>query len=252
MGFSQEQRTTIVKLCHEFSSPKKVQKEFTRVFRGEKPPSKRCIYKLVKKFEDEGSVQPKKRVRQRKVLKPEVIEKVRESYANDPRKSLRMRANEFEMSLGSMCAATKALNLRPFKVSSMHELKPDDFKSRLAFCQWYLKFVDDRPDAEIFFTDEAWFTLTPPRNSQNNRYWSENNPFISQEEPLHPQKIGVWSAISRKRIIGPIFFEKTVDHKVYLEILNEFCGHIRTRSSSELFFSRTVRLRIVTDQSKNF
>ncbi|RZC39872.1 hypothetical protein BDFB_015338, partial [Asbolus verrucosus] len=40
------------------------------------------------------------------------------------------------------------------------------------------------------------------------RMWSTENPHYFEETPLHPQKIGVWFAISRRRLIGPIFFEE--------------------------------------------
>jgi hypothetical protein len=52
--------------------------------------------------------------------------------------------------------------------------------------------------------------LTGYINSQNFRMWSAENPHVFQEAPLHPVKIGVWIAISRRRIIGPTFFEQTV------------------------------------------
>jgi hypothetical protein len=39
------------------------------------------------------------------------------------------------------------------------------------------------------------------------RMWSDENPHYYIEVPLHSQKIGVWAAISRRRLIGPIFFE---------------------------------------------
>jgi hypothetical protein len=40
--------------------------------------------------------------------------------------------------------------------------------------------------------------------------------------PLHSQKIGCWCAISRKRIIGPIFFSETVTAEKYQEIIMQF------------------------------
>jgi hypothetical protein len=44
-------------------------------------------------------------------------------------------------------------------------------------------------------------------NLQNNRYWPTNEPNIIHEVPLHDSKTGVWCAISRRGIIGPIFFK---------------------------------------------
>jgi hypothetical protein len=60
---------------------------------------------------------------------------------------------------------------------------------------------------KTFFSDESWFHLSGYVNSQNMRMWSGENPHYYIEVPLHSQKIGVWAAISRRRLIGPIFFE---------------------------------------------
>jgi hypothetical protein len=61
---------------------------------------------------------------------------------------------------------------------------------------------------KTFFSDESWFhRLSGYVNSQNMRMWSDENPHYYIEVPLHSQKIGVWAAISRRRLIGPIFFE---------------------------------------------
>jgi hypothetical protein len=37
--------------------------------------------------------------------------------------------------------------------------------------------------------------------------------------PLHPLKIGVWVAMSRRRIIGPIFFHETINAERYRRLL---------------------------------
>ncbi|KAJ4441236.1 hypothetical protein ANN_11087 [Periplaneta americana] len=65
-----------------------------------------------------------------------------------------------------------------------------------------------------FYTDEAWFHLSGYVNSQNFRIWSTNNPYEFIETPLHAEKIGVWAAMSRRKIIGPIFFDETVNATV--------------------------------------
>jgi hypothetical protein len=63
----------------------------------------------------------------------------------------------------------------------------------------------------VFFTDEAWFHLSGYGNSQNYRTWRTENPQNYTETALNPQKIGVWCAISGRHIIGPLFFETTVN-----------------------------------------
>ena len=37
------------------------------------------------------------------------------------------------------------------------------------------------------------------------------NPPEFEEIPLHQQKVGVWCGLSRKCIIGPIFFDETIN-----------------------------------------
>jgi hypothetical protein len=39
------------------------------------------------------------------------------------------------------------------------------------------------------------------------------------DTPLHDQKVGVWCATSRNRIIGPIFFDDTLKSEFYGEVI---------------------------------
>ncbi|XP_076545898.1 uncharacterized protein LOC143305599 [Osmia lignaria lignaria] len=78
----------------------------------------------------------------------------------------------------------------------------------------------------LFFSDEAWFHLNGYINSQNSRTWSTTNPHEFFEQPLHSSKVGVWCAISRKRIVGPFFFERTVTSEVYEQIIIQFISSL--------------------------
>ncbi|GFX02990.1 transposable element Tc3 transposase [Trichonephila clavipes] len=46
----------------------------------------------------------------------------------------------------------------------------------------------------ILFSDEAHFWLSDYVNKQNCRIWSEANPQVYVETPLHPEKLTVWCA----------------------------------------------------------
>ncbi|GFU67605.1 hypothetical protein TNCV_1643541 [Trichonephila clavipes] len=47
----------------------------------------------------------------------------------------------------------------------------------------------------ILFSDEAHFWLNGYVNKQNCRIWSEADPQVYVETPLHPEKLTVWCAL---------------------------------------------------------
>ncbi|GFY03744.1 uncharacterized protein TNCV_4550811 [Trichonephila clavipes] len=49
-------------------------------------------------------------------------------------------------------------------------------------------------------------------NKQNCRIWSEANPQVFVETPLHPEKLTVWCALWAGGIIGPYFFKNDEGH----------------------------------------
>ncbi|GFW10644.1 uncharacterized protein TNCV_4917631 [Trichonephila clavipes] len=62
--------------------------------------------------------------------------------------------------------------------------------------------------------DEAHFWLNGYVNKQNCRIWSEANPKVYVETPLHPEKLTVWCALWAGGIIGPYFFKNDEGHNV--------------------------------------
>ena len=99
-----------------------------------------------------------------------------------------------------------------------------DHTMRLGFCVRILKKIKEKtvPLENILFTDEAHFFLHGDVNSQNMRYWSDNNPHIIQEKPLHSPKLTVWMGVASFGVIGPYFFQQTVNGVRYRQMVNEF------------------------------
>ncbi|GFX07824.1 transposable element Tcb1 transposase [Trichonephila clavipes] len=62
--------------------------------------------------------------------------------------------------------------------------------------------------------DEAHFWLNGYVNQQNCRIWSDANPQVYVEAPLHPEKLTVWCALWAGGIIGPYFFKNDEGHNV--------------------------------------
>lgn len=101
---------------------------------------------------------------------------------------------------------------------------------RRAFSDWALEMLEADPDfhKKIIFSDEAHFWLNGFVNKQNCRYWSETNPQVVHERPLHPLKITVWCGLWSGGIIGPYFFRNdagqtvTVNGQRYNDLLRDF------------------------------
>jgi hypothetical protein len=49
-------------------------------------------------------------------------------------------------------------------------------------------------------------------------------------------KIGVWVAMSRKRVIKPIFFNCTVNSETYKDFIDEFISHFTSEELDEIEF----------------
>ena len=109
----------------------------------------------------------------------------------------------------------------------------------MAYYEWFTNLFGEDELLDItWYSVEAWFHLRGYVNSQNTRIWATEHPHEIHKVPLHSEKTGAWWAISRRRIIGPIFFHETLNTVHYLEIFNEFVDQLDDDSSETAIFSR--------------
>ncbi|GFW20347.1 transposable element Tc3 transposase [Trichonephila clavipes] len=73
----------------------------------------------------------------------------------------------------------------------------NDHQARRRFVEWAQNEIAVVPvfHKRILFSDEAHFWLNGYVNKQNCRIWSEANPQVYVETPLHPEKLTVWCAL---------------------------------------------------------
>ncbi|GFW59216.1 transposable element tcb2 transposase [Trichonephila clavipes] len=73
----------------------------------------------------------------------------------------------------------------------------NDHQARRRFVEWAQNEIAVVPDfhKRILFSDEAHFWWNGYVNKQNCRIWSEANPQVYVETPLHPEKLTVWCAL---------------------------------------------------------
>ncbi|GFT35831.1 transposase [Trichonephila clavipes] len=120
-----------------------------------------------------------------------------------------------------------------------------DHQARRRFVEWAQNEIAVVPDfhKRILFSDEAHFWLNGYVNKQNCRIWSEVNPQVYVETPLHPEKLTVWCALWAGGIIGPYFYKNDEGHNVTVNgdryramITNFFIPELNNDDVQELWF----------------
>ncbi|GFX59665.1 transposable element Tc3 transposase [Trichonephila clavipes] len=123
----------------------------------------------------------------------------------------------------------------------------NDHQARRRFVEWAQNEIAVVPDfhKRILFSDEAPFWLNGSVNKQNCRIWSEANPQVYVETPLHPEKLTVWCALWAGGIIGPYFFKNDEGHNVTVNgdryramITNFFIPEWNHHDVQELWFQQ--------------
>jgi hypothetical protein len=80
---------------------------------------------------------------------------------------------------------------------------------RMAFAEWAQN--NEVSFNNVLFPDETHFHLDGAVNNQNVWFWAPENPCVIHEKVHHALRITVWVTISSHRLLGPIFFEETVN-----------------------------------------
>ncbi|GFV35632.1 DUF4817 domain-containing protein [Trichonephila clavipes] len=134
--------------------------------------------------------------------------------------------------------------------SSQHNLVALHFKydqARRRFVEWAQNEIAVVPDfhKRILFSDEAHFWLNGYVNKQNCRIWSEANPQVYVETPLHPEKLTVWCDLWAGGIIGPYFFKNDEGHNVTVNgdryramVTNFFIPPLKNHDVQKLWFQQ--------------
>ncbi|GFV84678.1 uncharacterized protein TNCV_4296601 [Trichonephila clavipes] len=123
----------------------------------------------------------------------------------------------------------------------------NDHQARRRFVEWAQNEIAVVPDfhKRILFSHEAHFWLNGYVNKQNCCIWSEANPQVYVETPLHPEKLTAWCALWAGGIIGPYFFKNDEGHNVTVNgdryramITNFFIPELNNHDVQELWFQQ--------------
>jgi len=259
MKWTIEQRIFLIE--HVFRAGDKytqlVKQLFMEKFPDTNVPHRDTVRDLIDKFRRTGSVADEERSGRPSRLSEEKIAEISNKMAQSPTKSIRRLSQETDLSKTTVHKALRCeLRLFPYKITAMHQLQNTDYEKRSAYCTIMQDFISTKGEEVLditFFTDEAWFYLSGAVNSQNSRIWSAANPYEFHESPLHDQKIGVWLAISRSRIVGPIFFEETINSERYCTaILQPFVNQLSEFERQNGYFQQDGATAHTSNQSMRF
>src|SRR6266480_2859025 len=197
-------------------------------------PSRHMIRNLIKKFETKHVIANQTGLK--KTCKIRTLANVNTLgiiIASEPKLSIRKLSQSTKISIRSVRRILKKdLKAFPYKRQSCEKINNADKLKRLQFAYQFKKMFQSNPKLleNMWFSDEAYFTLDEAINKQNQRYWAVENPHITVEREAHGKKILIWAAISMQVIIGPYFIDCHVNSDNYLKLMNnKFIPELRRK-----------------------
>lgn len=184
-----------------------------------------CVRELILKFDNTGDVKDIKKQKRIHDENDAATLLAIDSVRNEPKKSLRKRSLDLNVSKCHLQRILKNNKIHPYKPVRLHKLEEGDDAFRLEFCMLMGEqiMLDRFFYRRILFSDEATFTTNGVVSYQNCRHWSEENPnFRIINKSQRYKKVNVWCAIRYKKIIGPYFFDATVNQNTYIEMLENY------------------------------
>jgi len=119
------------------------------------------------------------------ILKEKKVLDISDRMLPSPKKSIRKLSQLICVSYGMAHTALKnCLRLHPYKITAVHELKPGNSAKEVAYCRWFLDFVDCEGEDILdvtFFTDEGYYHLSRHINEQNSSFGCAHNPHAFHE-----------------------------------------------------------------------
>lgn len=148
----------------------------------------------------------------------------------NPHISLRQIERELGIPRATAHRLLQLVRYHPYHITLVQELNDNDCILRVNFCTWALNELDQDPDFfwSVCFCDEATFHSNGSLNRHNSHYWSPVNPHWYREVlNQHRWSLHVWAGIVNGSMIGPHFFERTINGMMYLDFLqNHLPGYL--------------------------
>lgn len=200
------------------------------------------VIRINSTFDETGSVADRPRSgRPRSGRSDENVQTVQEIITKEPTTSTRRLSAESQIKHSSVYRILKKdLKFKSTIPTLCHALNEDDPDRRKEFCEIFLNRFNDNSLRYILWSDEAHFKLNGHVNRHNSVYWSQENPHRTMEVVQQGPGVMVWCGIINDSIIGPYFFDGSVNGERYLVMLQQYLWPIvsQMENNNQIFFQQ--------------
>lgn len=201
-------------------------REYAMRFPQRRHYSREVFSRLARRLRETGNVQPIQRpLRIRRTRNEVNIINVLAYVQYDPTLSTRKISLDLGVPKTNVHEILQTNSMHPYHIVLHQALNDTDYDRRLDFCHWLLNMIRENPNflSRILWTDEATFTNAGGVNLHNMHYWSEQNPhWMRQVDFQNRWSLNVWCGILEEKIIGPHFFDQTLNGARFLDFLATF------------------------------
>lgn len=170
-----------------------------------------------------------------------------------PSTSIRKLAQQAQIAKTTAHRGLKKLALHLYRATLVQELNPPDIPRRLQFARWIINFVRVNGIEilnKVLFSDEAWFHRTGYINARNYRIGRAQILTDTKKLTCISRKL-VWCTISRRRIVGPIFFTSTIKAETYREMIMQFISLLQV-DERDCWFQQDGAPAHISHETLNF
>lgn len=225
MNFSKEE---LVEMVYSLGESEKNCFLASRIYQQKFPdarhPQPTAFEKLKQRFEGTGSVSYSKPLKTPYKIDENSELTVLLALQENPHLSSRQMERLYDISKTCVNRITRKHKYHPYHISLHQDLHGNDFQRRINFCTEMLQKCDEDPTflRSILFSDEAIFKNDGQVNRHNMHYYATENPhWVRQIDFQHPWSLNVWGGILNDEVIGPFFFEDTLNANRYLNFLED-------------------------------
>ena len=231
-----ENRVLLCNLHSQYASIRIAIQTFTAMKPNDAPPSVMQVSRLIKRFNQTGTVMNRTPIRQSPATSPEIRSSVLAAISLNPIVTSKELATGAGISKSSVRNILRKEKYHPYKVRFVHRLTEDDFFNRATFCEKFHDLCIQNPNltSQICFTDESTFFLNGKMNHQNIRYYSDSKPhWMRDVKCQNAPKVNVWAGIYKNQVIGPFFIDGNINGDNYLNMLVNEAGPALAEAAGE-------------------